>query len=655
MSKKKPSADASDRMTPQVFYDKLFSALEAGKKKGEKTLLAQMAEDLELSNEPDLRAALIAAVPPERAIVWLLSTATPFVKMLEEIYVSLADLRATVLGGADQLGLVFADLNERVPFPLDAFPKTYLRALTDVELLTTRFSPDARGHLMIDPPNYWWDDVPALRQLSRSWVLDPSTFDKLPREHQEFVRSRVQIVLKVLDANYVAYDVPTDTDEHTLRKHRRVYFSDQSLLDEVLRLSRVPRRRHDEGYSSPSSTLIRQGQDAGTIVVGDDLLKCLQHANQLLGPDPSTIPADVDFPLAGRDSNLLYAFVVAYDLCFQTRSEVARDYVDVIDKVFLPFYRYRWRLFEIWAILWLRGVIPQRCRPQPCLSRRTDDPTYFEWIIPGGSARFPVATWERDGKAVDIWYQMNTPLTPEQAIEFRQEHIEPDLRIRSGAVGDTSDVAILELKDRFQAQGSEEKRIARMYATTPARLICVANYSEFGSKGLRGQIFRETTPTGATILLVDQFMPGRVRAELSDAFAGVFALGGGWPSVPYDLLCDISNSMPRDTLSRATQKLVDANVLPLHTFTFDTLLTELPGGIPQDWPDGGGTDVATVLQTYLTIARRSPSGKVLILTDADGVTQVTHAISTGSFAALDMLCTDADELNAASVVAWAER
>ena len=655
MSKKKPSANASGQMTPQVFYDKLFSALEAGKEKGEKTLLAQMAEDLELSNEPDLRAALIATVPPERAIVWLLSTATPFVTMLQDIYICLADLRATVLGGANQLGFVFDDLNTRVPFPLDAFPKTYLRALADVELLTTRFTPDARGHLMIDTPNYWRDDVPALLQVSRSWVLNPSIFDTLPREHQEFVRWRVRIALKVLDANYVAYDVPADTDEYTLRQHTRVYFAEQSLLDEVRRLSNVPRRRNEEGYFSPSSELIRQGQDAGTVVVGDNLWKCLRHANHVLGPDPSTSPTDVEFPVSGRDSNLLYAFVVAYDLCFETGLQVARDWVDVIDKVFLPFYQYRWRLFEIWAILWLREVIPQRCRPQPRLSRRTDDPTYFEWIIPGGSARFPVATWERDGKAVDIWYQMNTPLTPEQALEFGQEHIEPDLRVRSGAVGHTADVAILELKDRFLAQGSEEKRIARMYATTPAPLICVANYSEFGSKGLRGQIFRETTPTGATILLVDQFMPGRVAAEVSDAFAGVFARGGGWPSVPYDLLCDISNSMHKGTLSRATQKLVDANVLPLHTFTFDTTLAELPGGIPQDWPEGGGTEAVTVLETYLTIAHRSPSGKVLVLTDADGVTQVTHAMSTGRFTALDMLCLDADELNASSVVSWVER
>ena len=74
MTRKKRAANAPDQMSPQVFYDKLFSALEAGNEKGEKALLAQMAEDLELSNEPDLRAALIATVPPERAIVWLLST-----------------------------------------------------------------------------------------------------------------------------------------------------------------------------------------------------------------------------------------------------------------------------------------------------------------------------------------------------------------------------------------------------------------------------------------------------------------------------------------------------------------------------------------------------------------------------------------------------
>ena len=41
MSKKKPSADASDQMTPQVFYDKLFSALEAGKEKARRRYSAR--------------------------------------------------------------------------------------------------------------------------------------------------------------------------------------------------------------------------------------------------------------------------------------------------------------------------------------------------------------------------------------------------------------------------------------------------------------------------------------------------------------------------------------------------------------------------------------------------------------------------------------
>jgi hypothetical protein len=268
----------------------------------------------------------------------------------------------------------------------------------------------------------------------------------------------------------------------------------------------------------------------------------------------------------------------------------------VVDKVFLPFYRHRWRLFEIWAILWTRNIIPKSQRPQPNLSPRVDDPNCFEWVIPGGDARSPVATWEHDGKILELWYQQKTPLLPEQAATFGQDHIEPDVRVRGGDAGHAIDLAILELKDRFKAHGSEEKKIARMYATIGARLVCVANYSEFGSQAIHGQVYREMV--GDTeIMLLDEFMPGRVYVEVEESFARAIRI----QAVEFDLLGDTSGSVDSGALRHAVQVIADLGISPSRVFAFNTDLMELPEGAKVDWPSGGATDLAATLGNYLTL------------------------------------------------------
>ncbi len=640
-------------MTSEVFYEKLFTALEAGKRKGEHTLLEKMSEHFGLGGAEDTRAALARSVAPEEAMVWLLAEAAPFVQMLEEIYHFLADVKATVYGRADQFGFNFEGVNERVSFPLDSFPKTYVRALTDVEVLTTRFTPDARGRLLVDTPNYWGDNAPALRNLSHSPALYPDKFGPLPPEYQRAIRSRLRAALKVIEANYIAFDVPEGIRSWPLSNYKRLYCAEQSIIDDILRLLAREGAR-ESFFDDQINNLISAGMDAGAIVNGDKMLACLRDADQRLGPAVTAEGGSLNFPAEGLDSNLTYAFVEAYKLCFKTAPLTVRDYADIIDKVFLPFYRDRWRLFEVWALLWVRGTIPAERRPQPRLSSRDDDPRSFEWVIPGGDARAPVAVWEGGGQTVELWYQQKTPLTAEQASAFGQNNIEPDVRVRGGVPGNTSDIVVFELKDRFAAAGSEEKRITRMYATTGARLVCVANYSPFKPRRLRGHVYSETTNGGTEILLAGEFKPGRVPAEVSEAFARAFARGGRGLFVPFDLIGDISSSMSADLRARTLRELLATGLTPARVFAFDTRLRELNGEAIADWPSGGATDLVAALREYLLRADRAPSGRALILTDDDGVAQFRRALMTNEFAALDLCCLDVEEeFDASAVCKWA--
>jgi hypothetical protein len=304
--------------TPQVFYEKLFSAMEVGHRKGESTLMEKMSKHFDLEGAADVLSELVRRVSPEDAMVWLLAEAAPFVQMLGEIYNSLSEEKATILGNADQLSLLFEGLDDRVSFPLDSFPKTYIRTLSDVDVLSTRFTPDARGYLMIDTPNYWRDDSPALRVLGYSTVLQPRVFAELPLEYQHAIVIRARTALRVLDTLYVSFDVPEGVDEGFLRQFKRLYFAEQNLLDKVLALVEETRDPHSMfgNFSNEVSAFVAEGQNAGTIVTGDGFLECLAYAEKNLGPLTEAAFDEPQFPPDGLDSNRTYAFVKAYELCF---------------------------------------------------------------------------------------------------------------------------------------------------------------------------------------------------------------------------------------------------------------------------------------------------------------------------------------------------
>lgn len=628
--------------------------MEVEHRKGEKSLLAKLQAQFSIPKTKNLILTLSERVPPEEVMGWLLSETAPFVSMLNEIYTFLADSEATILGNADQFGFRFDDLNERVTFPLDSFPKTVIKRLEEVKVAHVRFIRDSRGHLMVDTPNYWRDDVPALENLSYSSVLWPHVFEKLPLDYQKEIYKRVCIVVHVLEHLYVRYDVPEDIGVWQLKNFQTLYFSKDSLLNEVLELARRPGANSGLATHAAASELwdfIKEWQDYGEIVVGDHILACRDHAERTLGPQTTAFSelTELRFPSEALERNQTYAFFKAFNRCFTPEPRTAQELIDVIDNVFLPFYRHRWRLFEVWSMLWVRATIPASCRPQPHLIPRDDDSLGWEWVIPGGDAQSPVARWTDNDRAIEIWYQQKTPLSSIDVKKFKQAHIEPDIRVKEGLSTQPTDVAILELKDRYKAKGSGEKRIARMYATTNAKIVCVANYSEFSAKSLHGKLATETH--GQTkILLVDEFMPGTVPVDVVEEFARAIICSPGL----CDLMVDVSGSMAVDSLRSAIESIRELGINISRQFSFNTKIKEQSDLEFSEWLTGGGTDLGASLREYLIFSDRAKEQKLIIMTDGDGVSQLADTRDITGFDRLDIYCADVDQkLDLESLRKWA--
>jgi hypothetical protein len=336
----------------------------------------------------------------------------------------------------------------------------------------------------------------------------------------------------------------------------------------------------------------------------------LRHVEADPARDGPAEPVEIGEDLESDDT---HAFLCAFDLCFPPEERTVEDWADVVDKVLLPFWRQRWRLFEVWAILWLRNAIPEELRPRPCLVPRPDAASSYAWVLSGGKAADPVAVNVSEDRTLSLWFQRETPLAAEDAATFGQDHVEPDVRLCE-LIGDGErDLAILELKDRYEAGGSEEKRVARMYATTGAPVVCVANYSPFGSRSLRGALYVEETD-GTTIFLADEFRPGSTPSEVADAIRRAVT-----PPLALDFLLDVSSSMEGHRMEHAFGALpVDLRVQAGWFRWADTFEAAIGEPDPTWSYDGPAADLGQALRAYEALDR---GRRAVVLTDADGARQ----------------------------------
>ncbi|MHB8391603.1 MAG: hypothetical protein ACYDBH_18815 [Acidobacteriaceae bacterium] len=565
-----------------------------------------------------------------------------FAKMLEQIYEWLSEINATAGGNIHEVSFDFSLLKEKVSVSLDSFPKTYIRKWVDRLALTRTFNPEARGRLRVDTPNYWRDDVNALSNLCYAPVLmDENAFRALPKPNKRLVAIRVEHLVSALRQHYIRKTAPPDIKHWQFTNHPVLYLRDESQWTRALNLGAQLESvgGAETGHvASALFELFRAAIDRGEMAPGmhlESFLDRLRAAGLSEGPDAVA-------PIFGADleSDDTYAFLTAFDCCFPTQKVQIRELVELVDRVLLPFWRHRWRLFEIWSLIWLIQTVPDGYRMQPSLSRSTRGDGGYVWILSGGDAAEPVARAGTGDNALSIWFQLKTPLATESAELFRQCHIEPDIRIRREIPGESNDIVILELKDRHLAQGRDEKRVAHMYATTGAPVVCVANYSLFGSQGLRGAVYKEEVGT-TQIFIVDEFRPDTVPSTIRRAI--LHALSGN--ELP-DVLIDVSGSMNINIVSRVLDQLAQLDVNFERWFAWSENCAELRDRSDLVCRFGGATNLQEALKAHSAVRK----ARGLIITDDDGARQFRDLLRAGLIQEGRYLCLDAAQSVVASKI-----
>jgi len=178
----------------------------------------------------------------------------------------------------------------------------------------------------------------------------------------------------------------------------------------------------------------------------------------------------------------------------------------------LPFWKHRWFLYELWTlvrvlrtagtvgVLTLEGVAETR-------------PGILEWMLPGGTARGPVASVRRDGRGAKVWTQLKSQHPATGA------GLEPDLRITSDTPS-ANDLFLVENKDRRAIGLGDLAEIVERYVTgTTARAAWFINYENFPASvaGL------EARYSDRGVRVVSRFRPGSVPADFERQLAGILS------------------------------------------------------------------------------------------------------------------------------------
>jgi hypothetical protein len=617
------------------FYVELVRALEWGERKEEQDVVRELVARFGVPEGIDDPASWLAAnQPPEAVMGWLTASTAPFARMLSELYTWLADLRATVGGNVHEIAFDFASLQVR--FSLDAFPKTYVQRWVDLAAVGERFEPAARGRVRVDVPNYWRDDFPALRGLLQASV---QTLSGLPRPNQEAVAFRVRRLVEVLNAQYAV--MPADVRANAAWSHGPLWVESEELWAELL--ARAPRSWRNDQLSFYQ--YMEEAREAGRIVDAGLLLQLLEEAERY-GLGHADVPGDDVHYGPDEDADDTHAFLSVYALLFPRVPLDTRTLIDIVDKVLLPFWRHRWRLFEIWSVLWLRNVLPEPVRPDPCLRKRDGEPGRYSWDLPGGEAADPVAVKTLPDRQLSLWFQLKTPLSPADQVRLNQAHIEPDVRLRETGDAGERDLAILELKDRYLARGSDEKRVAWMYATTGAPVVCVANYSPFGAVRLRGKLVKKREGDSMTYL-VDDFQPGSTPDEVAGAIRRTLG-------VRIDILVDVSGSMDAGSVVATLDTLPSDARSDARWFRWADKFAPAPDEASAlSSFDHSGTLVAQAVAEHGGLLDARPA---LILTDSDGSRQFTALRERGDVDEHAYFCIDvAEPLDVDALEDWLSR
>lgn len=613
----------------EEIYNKLFQALEEGRKKEETSLLEYLRKKYKIPRYITVSRFLSDHVPEAEVFTEIVNYLAPFAQILKEIYLFLDQHRSTVLGKADQFAFRFEELVDRVPFRLDSFPKTYVDVIRTglVELLS--FNPEATGRLLVDTPDYW-NKTSALHNLSHHALVYTLTslIQNAPGypEAEEFIHRHGDTIQKVVEQarmvinackTYLVYNQESNNDLDFIGYGSKIlhfyYRSAEDVTFWIKTVSDYNSKRIDswvvfdrmheleKGFRRFNMTGIHK-----LILAWDEYPRRIQNRDR--GEYAPRLPNMTDF------NRYLSAFQLAFDLVLPRKKQHMEYLNRVIEDVILPFWRHRWRLYEVWALVLTMSQAPTSVDTVPLIKPRPDEPGAFEWPIPHGDASHPVGQIVGRGRKLEIWFQRKTPH------RLGTGHIEPDIRIMTPSP-ESEDVFILELKDRHNGPIGHVRKVAQNYSSSSsAKWICIANYSSFRSRKLQGKLtiwkIGETT-----IYLADQFKPGKVYPEVINAMQESIQEALSIGQV-YDFIVDTSGSVAGIDVRSQVFAIVNKMGKPSRVFSFSDSLQPLSGAIDEiEFKIGGGTDLENALKEYFEEHFSKDVSNIVLLTDKDSFAQ----------------------------------
>ena len=614
-------------------YNKLFQALEEGKKKEETSIVEHIRKKYRIPKHAKASRFLADHVPEAEVFAEVVNYLAPFAQILREIYLFLDRHRSTILGKADQFAFHFEELENRVPFGLDSFPKTYLDVISTGLFEISSFDPAATGRLLVDGPDYW-RETGALENLNYHLLVSSLIYlvQNAPgfREGEEFIHKHEETIQQVVHKarmtvkacqSFLIYNRESDDDlDFIFYGSKILHFYYRSSDDVALwkkTLSDYNAKRINNSVVSKRENELNNGFRRFNITRLHELISAWDEYPERIhsryrGQYPPELPDETDF------NRYLNAFEHAFDLVLPRKEDPTEYLARLIEDVILPFWRHRWRLYEVWALVLTMSQIAASADTIPLLKPRPDEPGAFEWPIPHGDASHPVGQITGNGVKLEVWFQRKTPSLAGTS------HIEPDIRIMTPSP-ENKDVFILELKDRHNGPIGHVRKVAQNYSSgSSAKRICIANYSSFRSKKLQGKLTTWTVGE-TTVYLSDQFKPGKVYPEVLKAMQESIqeALPTGRT---YDLIVDVSGSVANVDVRGQVFALINQKGEPRHVFSFSDTLRPLHGPFKElAFEIGGGTELMEALKEYFEQFFLEHLSEIIILTDEDGAAQFKGA------------------------------
>ena len=639
-------------------YEKLFEAFEEDKEKGEKTLIETLRYHYKIPKNEKVSEFLTKNISYSEVFVKIVNYLTPFSQMLNEIYSFLDKHRSSIFGKADQFAFNFEDLDKQIPFGLDSFPKTYINIMNKRLVETFSFNPEATGRLLDDIPNYWADHISALQNLGShisasnliNILQDAPGYD----EAERFVNNNRRIFEEVVEMSktiisyckefLISDRLPIESEHY---RHRGFISDSEDLINYFYYIheeDRVLWRTIISNYNSKkidNFAVLKIENELRTELRRFDLTK-LHKLVEVWEKYPLRVQRrdkrKLEYSKEPRIPNIddlsryIDGFKIAFEMVFPKKIEDILVLEGIINKVILPFWHQRSRLYEVWAIVMIMQQFPEETTLQLFLKKRTDNSDAYEWMIPNQKASHPVGIFDMNRKQLQIWFERQTKTLSGNAI------ITPDIRIMTSQ---KNDIFILELKDRYKYPIEDAKGVLKKYFSgSHAKSVCIANYSPFINDDFKDDLMI-LYEGSIKLYIVNEFKPGKINTEVISSIKKLI----NEFYYTYDLIFDTSGSVEGIDINNQIEFIINRNGIPNQIFSFSDSLIRIEDNINKlDLKSsGGGTNLQKTLEEYMK-QKEFNILEVLIVTDEDGIEQFTQFSSYYNFPKIKLFYGDMEKM-----------